>query len=173
MLTTKTMFKPSTILVTLLFLGTLFMTNPAVVAQQQQFPPQQSPQQQNVDVSDEELIAFAQVAKKVDSINQQATQQMVETVRDNDLNVEKYNQIVQQLQSTEDTDQLDEDEKVVERVIQTSNEIGNIQATTQEKTHTAIQNEGLSPNRFEMILQLVNQDPEMQQRFNELNQDNQ
>lgn len=165
MLVTSTIFKRSSVIGLLLFLGTFFTTGSLVVAQQQQMP-----QQQDLDVSEDELVAFAQAVDKVDSINQQANREMVEVIEENDLEVEQYNQIMRQLQSADDPSQLDSDEETVERAFEASNEIRDIQIEVEQKRNMVIQNEGLSPNRFDMILQLVKNDPQIRQQFEDIRQ---
>ncbi len=163
MLVISTNFKRRSVWILLILLGTFFTTGSLVVAQQQQMP-----QQQDFEVPEDELMAFAHAVEKVDSINQEANREMVEIIEENDLEVEQYNQIMRQLQSADDPSQLDTDEETVERAFEASNEIRNIQIELEQQRNMVIQNEGLSPNRFDMILQLVKNDPQIRQQFEDL-----
>lgn len=172
MLFTKGAVKRSSVIATIMLLGILFLAGSVPVAgQQQNMPQQQMPRQENVDVTDDELEVFALVVEQVDSLNQKANQQMVEIIQNNDLAVEQYNQIMEQLQSAEDPGEISADEETVERAIETAVEIRDISTEVNQKINTVLQNQDLPPDRYDMIMQLVNSDPQTRQRFEEIQKD--
>ena len=111
--------------------------------------------QQGVEVQtnfeEEELKQFASAAGKVVLIQQETEQKMIQAIENEDLEINKFNEILmaQQNQQTEDLEATPEDlqkfDKAAAQVIQ-------IQTEVQEEMVEAIKEEGLEPQKYEQIL---------------------
>ena len=148
--------------------------------QQQQMTPEQREalrkqmqqmQQQapDVDVSDQELEKFAGAVQEVQEIQRSAQQEMMTAIKDEGLEPQRFNEIMSNKrgQGQSQTEITAEEEQKFQAATQ---ELQNIQSSTQQKTVAAIQDEGFDPQRFQKILQAVRADQELQDRYRNLMQ---
>ncbi len=121
------------------------------------------------DLSDEQLQAFVNSANRVMAIHEEAEEKMVQTIEEHNLDVETFNQILQARQ----TEQVPEaDPEKVEAFQKAFPEVLNEQQRVNAKIEASLQEEGLDIQTYENIMMAYQQDPEVQQRVNELIQKN-
>jgi len=151
---------------------------PAQEAQQQgqQMAPQQqmNQKQTNIKVSDQELQKFSNVVNAAQTIQQKAQSKMVKAIQDEGLTIDQYNSIVKQQQNAQAQGQQQSanvPEEQVNKVRAASQKVGQIQTESQQKVVSAIQDEGMQPQRFQQILMAVRNNPDLQQRFQDMNQE--
>ncbi len=154
--------------ITVLLAGSFSVTPGTASAQKPDTRPEPN---EEISVTDAELKALAQVVEKVDSLNQEAYQEMAEILQGYGLQIEQFNEIVQELQTVDDISQLDSDEATVEKVQEASKEIQTVRKEVERKIDRILRNEGWSAVRFDTLVQLINNDPQLRQRYDELKQE--
>lgn len=144
-----------------------------------QTDPQQDPamdpqmgQQQTLtsdDLSDEELMAFVESANEVMEIHEEAEEKMIQTIEESELDIETFNKILQARQAEQvpeaDPEQVEAFQKVFPEVL-------NEQQKVNAKIEASLQEKGLDIATYENIMIAYQQDPQVQQRVNELIQKN-
>ncbi|WP_158551495.1 DUF4168 domain-containing protein [Rhodohalobacter sp. SW132] len=140
--------------------------------QMQQDPMQQQPTAQT-DVSDEELEQFAEISSELQGVQMESQQEMITIVEDEDLTLEVYNQIAESRhmgQSDEDLNVSSEDMEKYERA---SEGIAAVELEVEEEMEERIENHDMSLDRFREINVALQQDPELQQRIQQIMQEQQ
>ncbi|MDG5816563.1 DUF4168 domain-containing protein [Chitinispirillales bacterium ANBcel5] len=118
------------------------------------------------DVTDEELLKFIEINRQFEVLQEEAEEQMKGVIREHGLTPERYNEIVIMENNPEiDSDASNEE---LEKARAISDQIIRIQERMQGKAITIIEQEGLTPERFQEIGTLLQISPELQQRFNDL-----
>lgn len=145
----------------------LFATT--VQAQFQQ-PPQEAP---SIEVSDEELVTFIDASMKAHNVQMKSEEEMIGILDDEGLSVEAFNEIMQSVQMGEVLEDLDITLDEMEQFENASEKIEKVQEKMNIELVKAIENEGLDMMRFQEINMAIQQDPELQQRAQELLQQQQ
>lgn len=127
----------------------------------QQLPMQES--SQPVNYSDEELIAFVNVAQAVMPLQQESQMKMIEEIEEKDLTVDEFNNILQ-AQSTGEN--VDTSEEKLEAFGEAMQSIQDIQMEYEKIITNTIEEEGMAPAKYEEIIAGYQQSPELQQRIN-------
>jgi len=123
---------------------------------------------QEQDISDKELKLFANAFQQVQIINQTTQQEMIKAVENSDMTVEEFNTINKAEQNpNEEVDASDEDLKKYKSAIESVEEI---QAKTEQVLQDKIQETGITLERYQQIMTLVQTDQKLQQRLTELMQ---
>lgn len=134
---------------------------------QQNTDPLQANQQAEA-ISDEELRQFVNVSQKLQAINQEAQQSMVQAVQESGLDVQRYSEIQQAMQDPEKEANPSEKEK--EQFSTAFNQFQKIQVDAQKQMQEMLKTEGLTQNRFQEISTSLQSDPELQQKIEALQQ---
>ena len=133
-----------------------------IVAQETQMPPQQV----QVEVSDEELTEFAQVFQQMRVINQEAQQEMIAVVQDQEFELKRFNEIHMAKQDpNEPVETTDVEDKKYNLVVA---ELQTIQPKFQKKMETVISDSDLSMERYQKLAMALRTDAELQQRLQEM-----
>jgi len=147
----------------------LMFTAEMPVAAQQQAPQQgqpMSPQGNSMEVDEEEIQRFANAFESVQSIQDQSRQQMAQAIEQQGLTIKEYNELFRQQQQAnageESASNFSEEKQ--RKFEQADTRIDQIEQETQSEIEQAITQEGLQVERFEEIWIAVRQDPELQQR---------
>ncbi len=119
------------------------------------------------DFSDSELEGFANAVVQIMSIQQQGQQQMMGKIEEADMTVERFNEITIQVQEM-GVDQVEMAEEEAEVFIMLSEEIEQIQIDLEEIMIGAIEEEGITIEKYEEIMTAYQQNPELQQRVQQL-----
>lgn len=141
---------------------TLFGT--AVMAQQ----PMMQPQQKTVEVSDSELATFAEVMPQVNTVQSSTQQEMVQAVKDNNMEVQQFNQMAQAQQSP--NKEMDATEEEMKNFQAALSEVQQLQQELTTKMQKVVTDAGLTMNRYQQIAMAVNQDQELQQKVRSMMQ---
>lgn len=121
--------------------------------------------QTNQKVSDGELENFASALKQVQVINQTSQEEMVSAVENEDLTVQRYNEIHQA--SVDPEKESDASESELKNYQKASSEIEKIQTVAQQKMEEKIEEEDLTVIRYQEIANAVQSDPSLQQKLQE------
>ncbi len=118
--------------------------------------------------SDDELKGFANAFVQVMSIQQQGQMQMIEQIEEHDMTVQRFNEIYMQSMEMplEDIEFTSPEE--MEAFEGVSAEIEKIQAELEGVLIDTIEEEGLSIQKYEEIITEYQQNPELQQRIQQL-----
>jgi hypothetical protein len=147
--------------------------------QQGQDSPMSGMQQQqsvDIDVSEEELKKFAQVAQKVQAVQQGAQQEMIDSVESTGLTLDEYNKIASQQRgqgpggaggSGDGADVSDEKKAQFEEANQ---KISDMQSGVRDQVNQTIEDAGMDPERFQKIGRALRSDKELQKRFQQIRQ---
>ena len=119
--------------------------------------------------SDEELENFAAAVTQVINLQQQGQTEMIEAIEENDLTVERFNEINMQAQQMplEDVEASDEEMEAFQNANQA---VERVQMQLEEVLIGTIEEEGLTIEKYEEIMGEYQQNPELQQRIQELMQ---
>ncbi|MGK7371074.1 MAG: DUF4168 domain-containing protein [Candidatus Halalkalibacterium sp. M3_1C_030] len=149
-------------------LGMLLMAGSAF-AQGQQMQQMQNAQADTV--SDEELKKFVETAEDLRSIQENIQSEVQQMVQEEDMTFQRFQQIMMSKQNPQMAKKVqvtDEEEAVIKEM---QPELQKIQQEANQKQMTAIQENGLTPQRFQQIAQAVQSDPQMMQRFQQMSAD--
>lgn len=119
------------------------------------------------DFSDSELESFANAVVQIMSIQQQGQQQMIAKIEEADMTVQRFNEITMQVQEM-GVDQVEMSEEEAEVFIILSEEIEQIQINLEDIMIDTIEDEGITIEKYEEIMAAYQQDPELQQRVQQL-----
>lgn len=122
-------------------------------------------QQQQVEVSDAELQKFAKAFQGIQVAQQDAQRQMITVVEENDLDVATFNEIHQaKMENREVTASKEDQEKHQKTVTQLESMQPQIQATMEG----IIKDQGLTVERYQEIATAMQNNPQLQQRLQQL-----
>ncbi len=142
-------------------------------AQQQQQPMdgqmQGQMQQPTIDteVSDDELDLFLDASARAQEVQMGYQQQMIAIVEEEGIEVETYVQIAEGLQMGQAEEDLNVSEDDMEKFNRASASIEEVGQEMDNQLETAIEDEGMSIERFQEINMALQQDPGLQQRLQE------
>lgn len=141
-------------------------------AQQPQSNPQAQLNQQlnqapDIDLSNAELQQFADVVESLQGIQQQARQDMLNAIQDEGLDANRYSQIMKSQQDPQSTIEVSDQE--MEKFEAANELIQEIEQDMRTTSINAIEEEGFTPERFQTVLMAVRNDPELQQKLEQLN----
>ncbi len=117
--------------------------------------------------SDDELQQFANAVVQVISIQQEGQNEMIAAIEDNDMNVQRFNEINMQAQQMplEDVEATEEE---LENFQKANEAVEQVQIELESVLIGSIEDEGLSIEKYEEIMAEYQQNPELQQRVQEM-----
>jgi len=141
----------------------------AVQAQVNQVPAQMQQQQQATpDISNEELQKFANAFQKIQVENQKIQQKMIAEIQEEGMEVQRFSEIQQAQQNPEqEAEMTTEEEKAIENLMP---KLQTIQQESQTVMQEKIKSAGLTMNRYQEIAQMIQQNPELQQKLQSMMQ---
>lgn len=148
---------------TLPFVLGIALLSPSLFAQGQQMQPQQADS-----VTDAELEKFVNTTGSLQSIQQETQQEVQSLVEEEGMEFERFQKIMmskQNPQMAQNVEVSKEEEKTIENV---QPKLQKISQQAQQQFVAAIQEEGLTPQRFQQIMQAVRSDPQVSQRFQKM-----
>lgn len=151
-----------------LMLGMLLMAGTAF-AQGQQMQQMQNAQADSV--SDQELEKFVETAQDLRSIQQDVQTEVQQMVKEEEMSFQRFQQIMMSKQNPQMAQKVqvtDEEEAVIKEM---QPKLQQIQQQANQKQIAAIQDNGLTPQRFQQIAQAVQSDPQVMQRFQQMSAD--
>ncbi|MEX0662312.1 MAG: DUF4168 domain-containing protein [Balneolaceae bacterium] len=141
----------------------------------QQDPQQENPMQQQepatqIEVSDEELENFVDVSSELQEVQMGSQQEMIAVVEEEGLSVEVYNMIAEAEQTGQSTDDLEVSSEDLENYERASEQIAEMEQEIEPELEQIIEENGMEMDRFQEINMALQQDPELQQRIQQMMQ---
>ncbi len=123
-------------------------------------------QEARTDFTDEELEMFVKAAQDVMAIQQKTNHEMVEGIEGEGLTVEEFNHMFNAMQDPQaEMEATEEEKQAFDRALQ---KVSEVQEAADEEVTQAIEDAGLQYQEYEEIMTAYQQDPEVQQRVNEM-----
>lgn len=151
----------------LVLFGVIFSTA-AVFAQQQQMPPQPEPLSPE-EVTDEHLEKISNVTKAGQGIQEEADTKMRNVVEEVGMEYQRFQQIMMAQQNPQLANQLELSSEEEQTLQEIQPELMQINQEAQQKYMSKIEEEGLSILEFQQIAQAIQAHPEVAERFEEIN----
>jgi len=133
-----------------------------------QMPPQEAPQ---IEVSDEELELFIDASMNAQSVQMQSQQEMIAIVDEEGIEVSTYNEIMQAQQMGQSLEDIGVTESDIEKFQRAQEQIQVVEERMERDLAEAVQDEGMEMERFQEINMAIQQDPELQQRAQQMIQE--
>jgi hypothetical protein len=129
----------------------------------------QQPQQQ-VEYSEKQIDDFVGAVAEVLPVQQEVEQKMIKEIENNGMDLNQFNQIATQLQTSGNAEGVAEaDVKKFEKV---SEEVQKIQMENQEQINKVIADAGLTPEIYQEMVQAYSRDPQLKEKVDaKLNQE--
>ncbi len=126
---------------------------------------QQQPAQETPYYSDDELENFVKAALKVMPLQQESQALMIDEIEEHDLTVETFNTILEAQHKGEDPDVAEEEMKAYKNALLT---VQAIELKYNEKIVEEIVDAGITPAKYEEIMEYYQKDPELQMKVNQM-----
>ncbi len=117
--------------------------------------------------TDDELEKFAGAVMQVMTIQQEGQAEMIGIIEEHGMTVERFNEIMMQAQEMP-LEQVEATEEEKETYLEAIEKIDEIQIGLEEELVEAIEEEGLSIEKYEEIMQEYQQNPELQQLIQQM-----
>ena len=136
----------------------------------------QQPGQMNMsfekpEISEEELSEFVEVMPEVNAIQMKFQQEMVAAVQENNMEVQRFNELARAQQNPNMTVEANETE--MQSFNAAMQAVQAIQENLNQQVQGAVSESELTMSRFQEIAMAVNSDQELQQKVQQMMQDNQ
>ncbi len=122
--------------------------------------PMQAPATAPADYSDAELMQFAKAVQKVMDIQQESQGQMMASIEENEITVDRFNEMLMQGQQ-QGQDAIEATEEELLAFNNAMNEVQQLQQQMQMDMMGAITDEGLDVEKYQGIMQAYEQNPEV------------
>lgn len=126
--------------------------------------------QNETSVSDEELTQFATAFQSVQQVSMQAQGEMMEVIQASGLEVQRFNELYNEAQSAEGDTPASATEEEAKKYQGIMGRIEALQPTFEHKMDKAIADAGMTSERYEEIMMVIQSDPEMQQKVQSMMQ---
>jgi len=127
-------------------------------------------QQQEIEVSDSELQTFAQIMQEVQQAQKVSQGAMLKAIKDNGLEVQRYQEIARAQQKGQDANMSSEEEKAYQAVQEV---LKQEQQKMRQKMNSILENYSMDRQRYIRISRALQKDQELQQRLQQLRQQQQ
>lgn len=119
------------------------------------------------DISEDELGSFAAALEDVQEIRQDTAEETQQAVGDSPLEQQRFQELYQARQNgrQQGPDETDAESRQFDELM---GQIQQIQQGSRQQMVEAVEDEGLSVERFNQIAQSIQQNPELQQQFREM-----
>jgi hypothetical protein len=134
-------------------------------AQVQQPPQNQVPK---MELSDNELKLFMEAAMEAQTIQMESQQEMIAVVDKEGIEVDTFNEIIQAKQLGQPVEELDISEAEIAGFDRAFVQIQEIEVTMGDKMTDAVEEKGMDMDRFQEINIAISQDPELQERVQQM-----
>jgi len=141
---------------------TILLSSQMLFAQgQQQQPTPSAPDE----VSDQELTLFASALQDLEPIQEELQSDIREVVESEDMNMERFQEILVAMQNPQMSDQADISDEEEEKIGKMQPKVVELQMGAQEKMVKAIEENGLEVQRYQQIIMGVQQHQELAERL--------
>ncbi len=133
---------------------------------------QQMQNQAQVDsVTDAELKKFVDSTTEIQKIQQSTQQEVKKLVNDEGMKFRRFQMIMMSKQNPQLADSIQTTQQEEQTIQKIQPQLQQISQDAQQQFVQAIQDEGLTPQRYQQIAQAVRTNPELSQRFQEIASD--
>ncbi len=133
-------------------------------AQVQQQPQPPSPD----DVTDQELTLFANALIELEPIQEKLQGEIQKVVEDEDMNMERFQQIMIAMQNPQMADQAEITDEEQEKIGNMQPKVVELQMGAQEEMVNTIEENGLNVQRYQQIIMGVQQHQELAERLQDI-----
>lgn len=119
-------------------------------------------------VKKKELKKFISINQEMRKMQMESQKDMQKAITDQGLTTKRYSKIARAQRDT--SIDVDPSKKEMQKMQQASNEMQKIQMDMNEKSKKIIQDEGLTPTRYQQIGMALRQDQQLQQRYKKMMQ---
>jgi hypothetical protein len=151
----------------IILLGAL-MTTATAIAQQQQMPPQPEPLSPE-EVTDEDLQTLSDITKIGQGIQEEAEAKMKVVVEEGGIEFQRFQQIMMAQQNPQLASQIELTEGEQSTLQELQPDLMEINQEAQQQYIAAIEEEGMGLERFQQVAQAIQAHPEVAERFQEIN----
>lgn len=144
-----------------IFATTIMSMFAVVVFAQQQMPMQQQQQEVSTDYSEDEIETFVEANLDVTKVQQEAQKKSMAIIEKNDLDLDRFNEIVASQQGQSEEEASAEEMKAFNAAAQ---EIMTNNQKTQSKMVAALENHDISQEKYQKIMMAYQQDEEFRQK---------
>ncbi|MDA3818482.1 MAG: DUF4168 domain-containing protein [Prolixibacteraceae bacterium] len=120
-------------------------------------------QNNSKDVTDAELAKFAEAYKKVQTISQESQQKMINVVKEEGLEVQRYNTIMKSQQNNEQGIQVSDVE--LEKVQAINGQLKEIDTKANKKLQKSITDNDITVTRYQEIMASLQSDQQLQMKL--------
>jgi hypothetical protein len=143
------------------FAVTILLSSQMLLAQGQQRPDVPAPDE----VSDQELTLFASILQDLEPIQQELQNDIQGVVESEDMNMERFQEILVAMQNPQMADQAEITDEEQEKIGKMQPKVMELQMGAQEKMVNTIEDNGLEVQRYQQIIMGVQQHQELAQRL--------
>jgi len=149
-------------------LGLLLLAGPAIAQGQMK---QQMKSSQADSITDKELKKFAAVTNEMQKVRQQQQKQVQSILSEEDMGMRRFQQIMMSKRNPKMADSVQvtaEEQKTMKKI---QPKLQKMQQKSRKQMMSAMQENGLKPQRFQAIMRAVQSDKAVMQRFQQIARD--
>lgn len=148
-------------------IAVLFTTG-SLIAQVQQQAPEMPDLPTSSEVSDEEITQIVSTIIELEPIQLKAQTQIEEALEAEDLTIERFQQMMMAMQNPQMADEVDVTEEEMSKMQTLQPTLIDIQGEADREMVAAIEDNGLTMERYRSIVMGAQQDPELMERIEAL-----
>lgn len=148
-----------------LTVATLIIGTGMLFAQVQQQQPQMPDLPTSSDVSDDEITQLVTTINELEPIQVETEEKIGEVLEEEGLSMERFQQMMMAMQNPQMADQLDISEEEMGIVQKIQPDLMEIQGEAEQQMNAKIEENGLTMERYRMIVMGAQQDPELMERL--------
>lgn len=156
-------------IVSLTLIGVIFAVSSALAQGmgQQQMPDVPTSE----DVSEEELNKFVETISELEPIQVQLQSDMQKIIQDQDISVERFQQLMQAMQNPQMAQQVEITDEERQQIQEIQPELSDLQMKAQEEMVKKIEDNGMDMQRYQAIMMGAQQDQQLMTRLQSALQD--
>lgn len=156
-------------IVSLTLIGVIFAVSSALAQGmgQQQMPDVPTSE----DVSEEELNKFVETISELEPIQVQLQSDMQKIIQDQDISVERFQQLMQAMQNPQMAQQVEITDEERQQIQEIQPELSDLQMKAQEEMVKKIEDNGMDMQRYQAIMMGAQQDQQLMTRLQTALQD--
>lgn len=123
------------------------------------------------DVSEEELNKFVETISELEPIQVQLQSDMQKIIQDQDISVERFQQLMQAMQNPQMAQQVEITDEERQQIQEIQPELSDLQMKAQEEMVKKIEDNGMDMQRYQAIMMGAQQDQQLMTRLQSALQD--
>lgn len=158
-----------------MFAGLFALLLMATTVTAQQMQPQQQPQQQMQpqqpeapspdEISDDELLTFAETSDAIRPIQEEAQMEMRGVIEEEGISIQRFQQLMMAMQNPQMADQVEMSADEEQSIQEMEPKLVEIESAAADEISSEIENQGLDVNRYQAIYMSLQQHPELMERL--------